>query len=84
MVDKLRFHPSEYLVDWQEGARISIDELASATGIPKAELQTFLKGKSKVSKDIAERLSKVTGISSVTWLNLQDNYDDKGRYIYGL
>lgn len=75
MVDKLRFHPSEYLVDWQEGMRVSIDELASVTGIPNAELQIFLKGESKVTKDIAERLSKVTGVSSVTWLNLQDNYD---------
>lgn len=84
MVDKLRFHPSEYLIDWQEDMRISIDELASATGIPNAELQRFFKGESKVTKDIAERLSKVTGISSVTWLNLQDSYDDKGRYIYGL
>lgn len=84
MVDKLRFHPSEYLVDWQEDMRISIDELASTTGISNADLQTFLKGKSKVSKDIAEKLSKVTGISSVTWLNLQDNYDDKGRDTYEL
>lgn len=75
MVGKLKFHPSEYLVDWQEEMGISIDELVSATGIPNAEIQTFLKGKSKISKDIAERLSKVTGISSVTWLNLQDNYD---------
>lgn len=75
MVDKLKFHPSEYLVDWQEDMRVSIDELASVTGIPNAELQIFLKGESKVTKDIAERFSKVTGVSSVTWLNLQDNYD---------
>ena len=84
MVDKLRFHPSEYLVDWQEDVRVSIDELASATGVSNAELQIFFKGESKVTKDMAERLRKVTGVSSVTWLNLQDNYDDKGRDIYGL
>lgn len=75
MVDKLKFHPSEYLVDWQEDMRISINELASATGISNAELQIFFKGESKVTKDMAERLRKVTGVYSVTWLNLQNSYD---------
>lgn len=48
---------------------------ARTLGIQASHLSEILKGKRNITNEIASKLEEALGISAITWLNLQTNYD---------
>jgi antitoxin HigA-1 len=63
----------EYLVPLGLGARA----LATALGVPAAELHELIKERRSVSADTAERLARHFGGDAASWLAMQADYDLK-------
>ncbi len=69
-------HPGEFIVDiYLEPNRISGRELADKLDVAASTLSRILKGASRVTPDMALRLSKAIGRSPESWLAMQDAYD---------
>ena len=73
----IAFHPGSYVEDIIDEMNITQAEFADRLGISAKTISKIVNGEENISKDIADKLSKVTGISIKTWLNLQTNYDLK-------
>ena len=69
-------HPSEILKDFLfDDYGLTIEQAAEMLDMPLKTLSNFLKGKTKMSLDLARRLD-LAGISSAQfWLAFQANYD---------
>lgn len=69
-------HPGEFIREiYLEPNRISCRELASKLGVAASTLNRILKGSSRLSPEMALRLSKALGRSPESWLAMQDNHD---------
>lgn len=75
--DLIAFHPGSYVEDIIEELNITQNEFAERLGTSSKTISKIVNGEEKISDDIANKLSKLTGISLETWLNLQTNYDIK-------
>ena len=75
--DLIAFHPGQYVEELIEEYNVTQKEFAECLGISEMELGKLVNGEESISNDIARKLAKVTNISMITWLNLQNAYDVK-------
>lgn len=75
--DLIAFHPGSYVEDIIEELNITQAEFAERLGTSSKTVSKIVNGEENISKDIANKLAKLTGISIKTWLNLQVAYDIK-------
>ena len=69
-------HPGEFITDiYLEPNGISGRELAVNLGVAPSTLSRVLKGTSRVTPEMALRLSVALGRSPESWLAMQHNYD---------
>ena len=69
-------HPGEFITDvYLEPNGISGRELAGRLDVAASTLSRVLKGTSRVTPEMALRLSKAIGRSPESWLAMQDAHD---------
>src|SRR5690554_665645 len=69
-------HPGEFITEvYLEPHGISGRELADKLDVAASTLSRVLKGSSRVTPEMALRLSKAIGRSPESWLAMQDTYD---------
>lgn len=69
-------HPGEFITEvYLEPYGISGRELAHRLDVAPSTLSRILKGNSRVTPDMALRLSKALGRSPESWLAMQDAHD---------
>jgi addiction module HigA family antidote len=69
-------HPGEFIIDvYLEPNNISGRELAVKLDVAASTLSRILKGSSRVTPEMALRLSKAIGRSPESWLLMQDAHD---------
>lgn len=69
-------HPGEFISGiYLEPNNISGRELAQALGVAASTLSRVLNGTSRVTPEMALRLSKALGRSPESWLSMQDAHD---------
>lgn len=69
-------HPGEFIADiYLEPYGISGRELAEKLDVAASTLSRVLKGASRVTPEMALRLSKALGRSPESWLAMQDAHD---------
>jgi len=69
-------HPGEFITDiYLEPNGISGRELAEKLDVAASTLSRVLKGTSRVTPEMALRLSKAVGRSAESWLAMQDAHD---------
>ncbi len=69
-------HPGEFITDiYLEPNRISGRELAEKLDVAASTLSRILKGTSRVTPEMALRLSKAVGRSPESWLSMQVAHD---------
>jgi HTH-type transcriptional regulator / antitoxin HigA len=73
----IAFHPGYYLKEIIEDMEITQDEFAKRLETTGKNLSDLLNGKSKLSNEIALKLSIMFGTSADVWLNLQKTYNEK-------
>lgn len=71
------FHPGSYIEEIVDELNITQAEFAERLGTSSKTVSKLINGEERISKDIANKLAKLTGISIETWLNLQVSYDIK-------
>ncbi len=69
-------YPGEFIYTiYLEPYNISGRTLAKRLGVASSTISRILKGQSRITPEMALRLSKVLGRSAESWLQMQDNYD---------
>lgn len=69
-------HPGEFITDiYLEPNGISGRELAEKLDVAASTLSRILKGSSRITPEMALRLSKAIGRSPESWLAMQDTHD---------
>lgn len=69
-------HPGEFIAEvYLEPFSVSGRDLARRLGVAASTLSRVLSGSSRVSPEMALRLSKVLGRSAESWLAMQDAHD---------
>lgn len=69
-------HPGEFISTvYLEPNKISGRELAKKLGVSVSTVSRILNGSSRISPEMALRLSKSIGRSPESWLAMQDVYD---------
>jgi addiction module HigA family antidote len=69
-------HPGEFITEvYLKPNGISGRELAEKLGVAASTLSRILKGTSRVTPEMALRLSKAIGRSPESWLAMQDAHD---------
>ncbi|WP_369816949.1 HigA family addiction module antitoxin [Nitrosovibrio sp. Nv17] len=69
-------HPGEFISEiYLEPHGLSGRELAQTLGVAASTLSRVLKGSSRVTPEMALRLSKALGRSAESWLAMQDAHD---------
>ncbi len=75
--DLIAFHPGSYIEDIIEDLNITQKEFAERLGVSPKTISKLVNGKESISNETANKLSKLTGVSVSTWINLQKAYDLK-------
>ena len=75
--DLIVFHPGQYVEELIEDYNLTQKEFAERLGVSEMKLGKLVNGEESISNDIARKLAKITNISIITWLNLQNAYDVK-------
>ncbi|MBV6319995.1 HigA family addiction module antitoxin [Duganella violaceipulchra] len=69
-------HPGEFITEiYLEPNGISASELAVVLDVAASTLNRILKGTSRITPEMALRLSKAIGRSPESWLAMQNNHD---------
>lgn len=69
-------HPGEFITEiYLEPHGVSGRELAEKLDVAASTLSRILKGTSRVTPEMALRLSKAVGRSPESWLTMQDAHD---------
>lgn len=69
-------HPGEFIAGvYLEPCSLTLRQVAERLGVSASTFQRLVTGKSRVTPDMALRLSAVLGRSPGSWLALQDSYD---------
>ena len=69
------FHPGAYISEIMKDENITKEEFADRLGVSIKEVSKLINGKENVTSELADKLEKVIGVSSKTWLALQDRFD---------
>ena len=75
--DLIAFHPGSYVIEIIEDLNITQKEFAHRLGTTPKTISKIVNGEAPISDDIAFKLSKLTGVSTKTWMNLQNAYNLK-------
>lgn len=75
--DLIAFHPGAYIEEIIEDLNISQQEFAQRLGVSAKTISKLVNGEESISKETANKLARLTGVSISTWLNLQNTYDIK-------
>ncbi|MDU7650449.1 MAG: HigA family addiction module antitoxin [Anaerococcus vaginalis] len=73
----IAFHPGSYIEDIIDELNITQDEFAKRMGVSSKTISKIVNGKANITDILAEKLSRFTGISFKTWMNLQASYNKK-------
>lgn len=73
----IAFHPGYYVQDIIDDMEITQQEFAKRLGTTPKNLSQLLSGTIKLSMDIAQKLSIMTGTSVEMWANLEKQYELK-------
>lgn len=69
-------HPGEVLKEsYLDPYHLSITDASEHLGIARKTLSELVNKKSRISVEMAYKLSKACGTTAKLWLNLQTNYD---------
>ena len=69
-------HPGEFIYQvYMEPAGLSSRRVAGALRVSPSTLNRLIRGKSRVTPEMALRLSRVFGRSPESWLAMQDAHD---------
>lgn len=69
-------HPGRVLeLEWLEPLNLSVNQLATAIGVPRQRLNEVVRGRRAISADTALRLARWSGMRASFWLGLQARYD---------
>lgn len=69
-------HPGEFIAQvYLEPNHLSGRELAAKLGVAPSTLHRILVGSSRISPEMALRLSRALGRSPESWLAMQNNHD---------
>lgn len=71
------FHPGYYVAEIIEDMGISQTEFALRMGLTAKTVSLLVAGKCRLSNDIAQKLSVMTGTGIDVWMNLQKEHDKK-------
>lgn len=66
--------PGEILYDHLDESGASIEDLAAASGLDQEVIQGVLDGSELITDEIAEGLSRGTGVSALFWSNIEERY----------
>jgi addiction module HigA family antidote len=75
--DVMAFHPGYYIAELIEQMDINQAEFAARLGTTPKTVSLLVNGQTDISKDLAKKLSAMTGTSISLWLNLQSSFDQK-------
>lgn len=73
----IAFHPGSYVEEIFEELNITQKEFAHRLNTTEKSLSKLMSGEDNLSKEMSYKLSKLTGISINTWMNLQNEYEKK-------
>lgn len=73
----IAFHPGSYIEDIIDELNITQDEFAKRMVVSSKTISKIVNGKANITEVLAEKLSRFTGISYKTWMNLQASYNKK-------
>lgn len=73
--DKIAFHPGYYIEELVEASGLSQKDYAERLNTTPKNLCCLIKGEQSLSGEMAMRLAKMLGTSTLYWLNLQSQYD---------
>lgn len=73
----IAFHPGTYVEELVNDLNITQSEFADRLGTSAKTISKIINGEDRISRELANKLFKLSGISIKTWLNLQANYDAK-------
>jgi antitoxin HigA-1 len=74
--DRISIHPSEIIVEeFIKPLNMTTKIFAKKMGIDNKLAIDIVEGRTSITKDIAERLSKTFNTSVEFWINLQNNFD---------
>lgn len=69
-------HPGEILLEeFMKPMDISINRLARDIAVPPGRISAIVNGKRGITADTALRLGKYFGVSPLTWMGLQAEFD---------
>jgi HTH-type transcriptional regulator / antitoxin HigA len=77
----MAIHPGSILKEELKERGIKQKDFAQLIGMRETHLSTLIKGRRNISAEVADKLETYLGISSVSWLNLQTQYDYDCRVI---
>ena len=75
-VIQVPIHPGEILdEEFLKPGGITQERLARALGVSRRSVNELVRGRRRITAEMAIRLSKVLGTSAEMWLGLQADYD---------
>lgn len=75
--DLIAFHPGYYISEVIEEMEMTQEEFAKRLDLTPKHLSEIVNGKSRVTPEVANKLSVMLNTSIEMWLNLQTKYDIK-------
>ena len=73
----IAFHPGQYVEELIEEYNVTQKEFAERLGVSAKTVSKLVNAEESISKEMAHKLAKLSGVSMQTWLNLQNAYDVK-------
>jgi len=69
-------HPGEFIAEiYIKPFELSIRKVASSLNVAPSTFGRLINGESRITPEMAIRLSKTLGRSPESWLSMQNNYD---------
>lgn len=73
--DNYYFHPGYYIEELIDSLGLSQSEFAAQMNTSEKTLSLLVNGKQSLTRDLASKLSRMTGMSAGLWLGYQSAYD---------
>mgnify|MGYP003100526649 FL=1 len=75
--DVIAFRPGQYIGELIEDYHMTQKEFAEKLEVSPKTISELVNGEESLTNGIAQKLEKLTNISTKTWLNLQASFDRK-------